>query len=270
MTLKDKNVAGILALFLGPFGAHRFYLDQVGWGIFYLIFCWFPLVWFIAFIDAIVFFTMSKEAFDSKYNHGKQAQQPQQSWGTQPDYNRRRQEEPRSAPPQRAPQRAPQRQERAPRREPAPVSKAQELKAVGIKKFKDYDYDGAIADFEQALQLAPKDVALHFNIACAYSLNENAEKAFFHLDKAVSLGFPDTQRIKDHDALAFLRIQPGFEEFEQNGFHLTQKLPPPAPDDLLQQLSGDLLEQLNRLGDLREKGLLSEEEFVSQKKKLLG
>ncbi len=263
MTVKDKNVAGILAFFLGGLGAHRFYLDQVGLGIFYLIFFWFPLTWLIGVIDAIIFFTMSQEKFDAKYNHGKQSRQ---SWGRQPDYERRR---PDSAP-QRSPKREPERrQQQAPRRQPSAEVQAHDLKNAGIKKFKDYDYDGAIADFEKALQVAPKDVALHFNLACAYSLNENADKAFFHLDKAVSLGFKDFQRIKEHDALAYLRIRDGFEEFEKNGFQLVQKLPPPVKNDLLEQISGDLLEQLNRLGDLREKGLLSEEEFLAQKKKLL-
>ncbi len=261
--MKDKNVAGILAFFLGGLGAHRFYLDQVGLGIFYLIFFWFPLTWLIGVIDAIIFFTMRQEAFDAKYNDGRSRGR---AWSRQPDYERGR--------PQTAPQRRPntepaRRQQPAPRRQATPVSKAHELKTSGIKKFKDYDYDGAIADFEQALQLDPKDVALHFNLACAYSLNENAEKSFYHLDRAVAFGLKDFQRIKENDALAYLRIQDGFEEFEKNGFQLVQKLAPPPKPDLLEQISGDLLEQLNRLGDLREKGLLSEEEFLAQKKKLL-
>ncbi len=261
MTVKNKNVAGILAFFLGGLGAHRFYLDQVGLGIFYLIFFWFPLTWLIGIIDAIIFFTMQEEAFDAKYNAG--VGRPA-TWSRKPDYERYN---PRQAPQRQhsaRPQQPPQ------RRQSAQPSQVQELKNSGIKKFKDYDYDGAIADFEKALQLDAKDIALHFNLACAYSLNENPEKAFFHIDRAVSMGFKDFERIKTHDALAYLRIQPGFDEFEQNGFQLVQKLPTAEGRGIpMENLTGDLLEQLNRLGDLREKGLLSEEEFVAQKKKLL-
>ncbi len=260
MTIKNKNVAGILAFFLGGLGAHRFYLDQVGLGIFYLIFFWFPLTWLIGIIDAIIFFTMRDEVFDAKYNVG--AGKPA-NWGRRPDYERYN---PRQAP-QRQQTAHPQRPSQS--RQPTPAVKAQELKNSGIKKFKDYDYDGAIADFEKALQLDAKDIALHFNLACAYSLNENPEKAFFHIDRAVAMGFKDFERIKTHDALAYLRIQPGFDEFEQNGFQLVQKLPTESRGIPMEKLTGDLLEQLNRLGDLREKGLLSEEEFVAQKKKLL-
>ena len=36
--MKDKNVAAILAFFLGGLGVHRFYLNQIGLGFVYLIF----------------------------------------------------------------------------------------------------------------------------------------------------------------------------------------------------------------------------------------
>ncbi|MCU0346075.1 MAG: TM2 domain-containing protein, partial [Saprospiraceae bacterium] len=57
-----------MALFLGWVGIHRFYLGQVGRGILYAVFCWFPLIWIIAFIDAIMLFSMDNDVFDVKYN----------------------------------------------------------------------------------------------------------------------------------------------------------------------------------------------------------
>ena len=112
-----------------------------------------------------------------------------------------------------------------------------------------------------------QDVATHFNLACAYSLNEQADKSFFHLDKAVTYGFSDFPKIKEHDALAFIRIQDEFETFEKNGFRLQQMLEAPKQDLLSTQ--PDVLEQLQKLGELKEKGLLTEKEFEIQKKKLL-
>ena len=44
---KDRTVAFVLCLFLGGFGAHRFYLGQAGVGVIYALFCW-------TFIPAIV------------------------------------------------------------------------------------------------------------------------------------------------------------------------------------------------------------------------
>jgi TM2 domain-containing membrane protein YozV/ribosomal protein L40E len=39
-TRRDEVVGILLALFLGGFGAHRFYLRQTGRGVLYLLFCW--------------------------------------------------------------------------------------------------------------------------------------------------------------------------------------------------------------------------------------
>jgi TM2 domain-containing membrane protein YozV len=271
--MKDKNVAGILALFFGGLGIHRFYLGQIGLGIVYLFFFW--ISWLIALIDAIVFFSMDEEEFNRKYNRNHVRRQ-QQNYDRYSGENRRdhRQERREERSRQKTQEReyrsnrpAPARETTQYQRRPTP-RRDNPFKASGVQKFKDFDYEGAIRDFNKALEISPKDVAIHFNLACTHSLTENADKAFFHLDKAVALGFDDFRRIKEHDALAFLRIQQQFDQFEDNGFRLTPQLDAPK-EDLLSSPQGDLLEQLKRLGDLREKGLLTEEEFVAQKKKLL-
>lgn len=63
---KSKVVAGLLALFLGGLGIHRFYLGQ-WWGIFHLIFCWTFIPSIIALIEAIVFFCTNDVTWDKKY-----------------------------------------------------------------------------------------------------------------------------------------------------------------------------------------------------------
>lgn len=66
--MKDKVTAALLAFFLGGLGVHRFYLGQTGLGFLCLIFCWTLIPAFIAFIDFIIFLTMSEESFNLKYN----------------------------------------------------------------------------------------------------------------------------------------------------------------------------------------------------------
>ncbi len=66
---KSKNVAALLALFLGGFGAHRFYLGQ-WWGIFYLLFFWLWIPGLVALIECIVFLVRGAESWDEKYNEG--------------------------------------------------------------------------------------------------------------------------------------------------------------------------------------------------------
>jgi TM2 domain-containing membrane protein YozV len=65
---KSKTVAALLALLVGGLGVHHFYLNNPVLGIFYLVFCFTLIPAIIAFIEAIVFLTMSDEAFDAKYN----------------------------------------------------------------------------------------------------------------------------------------------------------------------------------------------------------
>ena len=49
---KDSAVGVLLAVFLGSFGAHRFYLGQNGIAIIYILFCWTLIPHLIALIEA--------------------------------------------------------------------------------------------------------------------------------------------------------------------------------------------------------------------------
>ena len=94
------------------------------------------------------------------------------------------------------------------------------FKQSGVNKYKEYDYKGAIEDFNKALEINPRDANAHFNIACAYSLTENSSKAFVHLDQAVANGFKNFETIETHDGLAYLRVQKPFEKFRTNNYRL--------------------------------------------------
>ncbi len=69
---KDKVIAALLSWFLGMFGAHKFYLGQIGAGVGYLI-ATFTIVGMLftgiaTLIDFISLLVMSKQEFDRKYN----------------------------------------------------------------------------------------------------------------------------------------------------------------------------------------------------------
>jgi tetratricopeptide (TPR) repeat protein len=147
-------------------------------------------------------------------------------------------------------------------------------KVNGIKKYKEFDLDGAIEDFKKGLEINPKDISLHFNLACAYSLTEQVDKAYMHIDRAVALGFNDFEKLKTHDDLAFVRIQDRFEAFQKNGYRLelpaveteNTQIPEIPKEETIQD--DMLLAQLKRLAELRDRGLLSEQEFAIEKRKL--
>jgi TM2 domain-containing membrane protein YozV len=48
---RDEVVGILLALFLGGFGVHHFYLRRTGLGILYACFCWTPFPWVMGFIE---------------------------------------------------------------------------------------------------------------------------------------------------------------------------------------------------------------------------
>jgi TM2 domain-containing membrane protein YozV len=48
---KDELVGFLLALLLGTFGLHRFYLGETGWGIAYVVFCWTGIPTLLGFIE---------------------------------------------------------------------------------------------------------------------------------------------------------------------------------------------------------------------------
>ena len=68
--LKPRNqiVAGLLALFLGGLGMHRFYLGQ-WWGIFYLLLSWTSLPMLVALVEAISFLATDKDDWKERYGH---------------------------------------------------------------------------------------------------------------------------------------------------------------------------------------------------------
>ncbi len=249
--MKSKKVAALLALFFGVFGVHRFYLGQKLLGILYMILFSVsllitieegaPLVVISAilgFIDFILFAVMPIEDFDEKFNrkwlYGKGRR----------DYHRDF--------------------EKNSGRPSAKNNDFEELKRLGIEAFRAYDFDEAICFFEEALEEQPNSPAILFNLACCFSMVEDSETAFSYLESAVRNGFDKTQKIHTHDALAYLRIQSKFEDFVSNGYRVEKPL------QALPAEENDLLTQLAKLGELRDKGLLSEDEFTIQKKKLLG
>lgn len=66
---KSKTTAGLLALFLGDLGIHKFYLGKTVLGIVYLLFCWTYIPGLIAIIEGIIYLTMDQNTFDNKYGN---------------------------------------------------------------------------------------------------------------------------------------------------------------------------------------------------------
>lgn len=259
--MKNKHVAAILAFVFGWAGAHKFYLRDPGSGIFYLMLTFvtssmrFPIATILGFIDGLRLLMMTPEDFDRKYNVRHYKQKLPKSRRHKPGANREYYEVKKQK-----------------KNRPTPVAiRKNPFKKSGIKKYKNYDIEEAIKDFHRAIKISPKDISLYFNLACAYSLLEDKDEAFSYLQKAVKMGFKDFERIQTHDDLAFVRIQPEYENFKESGF---TNIPVPSQHKKTNvstekpAVNDILLAQLNRLVELRKKGVLTEKEFAVERKKI--
>ena len=314
--MKDKTIAAILAFFGGIIGLQRFYLGQKGMGmaqLFFFVlavssgattftFMLLSLAMVFGIIDAISFLSMEPREFDLRYNQaiasthqgGRTAAGPPRANMTNREQRFQERQRQRAERERAQELRDKERFQQRTQTTTAPTTGGSARQTVsgdpgrsdrerGVALFRDYEYAEATDAFRAALKKNPRDVAAHFNIACAYSVQEEADRAFYHLDRAVSLGFDDFDRIMTHDSLAYLRIQRGYPAFADKQFRLTtpetQSAPntsdpivastEPAPAREL-PVHDELLEQLQRLATLREKGLLTELEFTAQKRRLLG
>lgn len=246
---RSRLKAAFLAFFGGFLGLHKFYLRETGGAMFYITLfiasinaLGFPITTIFGIFDAMKLLMMPESEFDRKYNRHMLKQNR--------DYRR-------------TPKSKVYRKKSRVKKNP--------FKKSGLKKYAEFALEEAIVDFTKGLEIDPNDDSLHFNIACTYSLTEQKDLAFKHLQKAVALGFKDLDKIATHDDLAFVRIQPAFDSFKASGYTNfkisrktgTKSINQPAPKN------DQLLAQLNKLKELREKGLINEVEYVAEQRRLM-
>lgn len=232
----NPKVAGILALFFGYTGAHKFYTGDFKNGFFraiafYLayVFGW-KLVIFILFIMGVT----------EGIKLLKSTKQPK-SYSSNDSYlgKKRILESKQNS------------------------EQGNLYLGEGIAAYKQYDYQQAKEYFEKAYALIPFDNRVNFNLACTYSMLEEIEKSIFHLDQAVSLGYADHSNITKHDGLAFIRTTPEYTEW-RNATIVEDRITEMDDD------KADLLEQLRILREAKENGIIDSEDYEKKRIDLLG
>ena len=66
--IKSKTAAGLLGIFLGGLGIHKFYLGKIGMGILYLIFCWTYIPFLVGFIEGVIYLCSNEYNFQVKHH----------------------------------------------------------------------------------------------------------------------------------------------------------------------------------------------------------
>lgn len=65
--MTKRNKAILLALFLGGFGIHKFYLNKPFQGILYLFFCWTFIPVAISLFEVLNYLVMGEKTFNKIY-----------------------------------------------------------------------------------------------------------------------------------------------------------------------------------------------------------
>jgi tetratricopeptide (TPR) repeat protein len=74
------------------------------------------------------------------------------------------------------------------------------------------DYTAALANFQLAKEIDPKNANIAYEIARIYALKRQKKSALQSLEEAVSLGFKDISRLKTDDAFAALSDEPRLQK----------------------------------------------------------
>lgn len=282
----NKNLAGFFAFFLGMFGVHRFYLGQwfrgalqfAGfWGVIMILNTNPPrevedilgivlaTMVIAPILTAIVFWATPQKSWQAKYDKG--ALDTAQPLGIS-----------------------------------APLSArdTKSLKAEGIRYYRTGDYDLAIEAFQEASESDLSDPGTHFNLACSYAQLAQYGEALRHLELSVTFGLPKPERIEKHPALAALRKNDAYRSFRANNYRrlnlveLTSAEAERVEEEILEDFDTpparkakaktktvaeeietpppgpDLLEQITRLRELHDAGILTQAEYQLQKERLMG
>jgi TM2 domain-containing membrane protein YozV len=289
---RSRNVAIFLSLFLGWVGIQKYYIGSVFMGVLCSIFAFTSIPFFLGLLDVVRFALMTDDEFDAKYNTGpypvhrtkygtivfKKDEKPgNQSFRpfrdtvpsyTKPDWSR------------------------------PEVSKGVSLSSnsnyrKGNELFEKYSIKEALIAYRAALKESPNEAEIYFKMACCNAILEQKKALFGNVQMAIRCGFSDWNQIRTNDELAYFRIQPEYDKINESNFTIwpevaeeesdyidvsTKVLPPKNEDESKNveinegepELSTDeILVQLKELGDLHQKGVLSDTEFNMQRRKLL-
>lgn len=118
----------------------------------------------------------------------------------------------------------------------------------------------AMQVLQSAIQQYTGNPSTYYNLACMYALQRMKNEAFHNLSEAVAKGYSRIEAFTSDPDLEFLRMQPEWAAFERNGYKMRDS------HDLV---SSNRVEQLEKLAKLKSDGVLSQEEFEAEKKRLL-
>lgn len=140
--------------------------------------------------------------------------------------------------------------------------------------FESFQYQEAAQAYEKVLSKDYNDGRVRVLAARCYSLVEDEVSAYRHLNLAVKLDAPNLNLIHIDEGFAWLRTRDDFElllsnNFQRKSLNFSTPNVKKTPSFTTTQKKSTILDQLERLGEMKERGLLSVDEFERAKQRLL-
>lgn len=127
-----------------------------------------------------------------------------------------------------------------------------------LELYKSGEYAAALKATEEILLISPNNPFALANAARICSFLEDYEGGFTYLQRAYESGHPSLNKVLQSPDFNSLKSLPEYAEFIRNGF----KKP-------LNSSVASIANELEKLASLKERGVLTEEEFQIQKQKIL-
>ena len=128
------------------------------------------------------------------------------------------------------------------------------------------DLNKYLITLQQSLYEDSTNPETHFELACFYSLIQDKDKSFDHLNKSVFYGYKNLKNIEKEPDLKWIRHQDGFKEFKANGYKIVA---PVTKTAVITTSTDNYIEELRELGKLKDEGIITEKEFQELKEKIL-
>ena len=94
---------------------------------------------------------------------------------------------------------------------------------VGLDLLRLRRLDESIDAFQRSIAANEKNATAMYNIACAYSLKNDARNGMVWLDKAIEEGFSGDEKLENDPDIALLRKESGFDSLRERAKHLEMK-----------------------------------------------
>lgn len=148
------------------------------------------------------------------------------------------------------------------------------LQKIALKHFEKREFNEASGILRRLIGLDSQEGIHHFNLACCLSELKNPE-AMKHIALAISKGYADFNKIKTYNSLSWIRKQEGYDAFVKSGYSMEYTAADKKENTTTEKKeaskdsTSDMIEKIEKLANLKEKGMLSQEEYEEQKKKIL-